>query len=95
MADERDVLVERVTALLDELMDLVRPRQCVDPECVTAHDDIPEGPWMISGWVMAIDVTAEGAENVETWTTCWASKGMPRTQGLGLAATLVDWKNGR
>lgn len=92
MADKQNVVVERVSALLEELMDLVKPYGgCEDPDC-TANHEAPEGPWMISGWVMAIDVTAEGSSDVETWTTCWASKGMPRTQGLGLAATLVDWK---
>lgn len=93
MPDERDPVVQRISALLEELMDLIKPRPCTDPGCMADHE-IPDGPWMVSGWVMAIDVTAEGEEDVETWTTCWASKGMPRTQGLGLAATLVDWKGG-
>lgn len=92
--DDRQEVVERVTALLDELMGLIRPKECDDPTCVAQHDDIPEGPWMISGWVMAVDVTAEGTDEVETWTTCWGSKGMPRTQALGLGSTLVNWKGG-
>lgn len=94
MEDARDQVVERVTALLDELMDLIKPQLCTDPSCTAEHEDIPNGPWMISGWAMAIDVTAEGSENVETWTTCWRSKGIPRTQALGLGATLVNWNGG-
>lgn len=95
MADERDEVVARVSALLDELMGLIKPRECNDPTCHADHEDnIPEGPWMVSGWVLSVDVTAEGATDVETWTTCWASKGLPRTQALGMAMTLVNWKGG-
>lgn len=92
MVDPRVVEIrERISGLIDELHDLIKPtNDCGDPECTAVHDDCPEGPWMMSGWVIAIDFTAEGEdEEVETWTKFEHSKGLPRTQALGLGTTIV------
>lgn len=86
-----DQVSERISALLEELIDLVKPEHCGDPEC--DHDHMPEGPWMITGWALAVDCAAEQPETgeVETWTGCFRSKNLPRTQCHGLGATIMHW----
>lgn len=93
MRDRKEV-EHRISALLDELMDLVKPEECDDPNCTVVHEPIPKGPWMLSGWTLAADVTAEGEEDVETWTCCFRGPTTLRTQALGMAVTLVKWHGG-
>lgn len=86
---------ERITALLDELTDLLKPTGCDNPHCDHEHDHpIPEGPWIIGGWVLAVDIAAEGQTEVETWTNYAASTGIPRSQALGLGHSIVRWCGG-
>lgn len=89
----------RVTALIEELMDLIKPNPngCGDPHCETQHDHIPEGPWMLNGWVMVVDLMAESKEvgdEVECWSTALCSKSLPWTQCVGMGHHLIKWAGG-
>lgn len=90
----RKILTEKLSALLEEYLDSIKPtKDCGNPECDVDHD-CPDGPWMISGWAMGVDLTAESEEEsideVETWTITLRSKGLPRTQCLGLGVTISN-----
>lgn len=89
----------RLSALLEELIDLLKPSAyCDDPDCSVDHEHVPDGPWMIDGWAIAIDLVAESKESeydiVETWTTYLRSKGLPQTQCIGLGHSLIKWAGG-
>lgn len=79
---------EKIASLLDELVSLIRPQGiCTNPDC---DCKAPDGPWMVHGWVLAVDTTAEGDDGeIETWTQIWRSKGIPRTQAVGLGHSIV------
>lgn len=97
MGEEKKIVSKRIGELLEEMIDLIKPDgTCGDPDCMQIHDTPPEGPWMITGWAMAVDLTAESIDNddVETWTLVFRSRGLPRTQCLGLGATIVDSAGG-
>jgi hypothetical protein len=86
-------VTRRITELLDELVDLIKPTGFCG-QCEEQHD-CPPGPWMITGWVMAIDIAAESVDDdqdaeVETWTTTYKSKNLPNTQAFGLATRIAS-----
>jgi hypothetical protein len=89
MEQSMSEVADRVSALLEELIDLLKPEPCDDPEC--DHAGIPEGPWMISGWALAVDLTAEGDDGeVDTDPMFFRSKNLPRTQCCGLGKLIMN-----
>ncbi len=50
---------------------------------------------MTSGWVLAIDIQAEGEDgDLETWTTMFHSKNMPTAHAIGLGVKIERWHGG-
>lgn len=97
--DDREsikVVSERVSELLEELMDLIRPQGvCGNPACEHDPHPAPDGPWMMSGWVMAVDISAEGDDDeLETWTMHFFSKNISTSQGLGLGMKIARMHGG-
>lgn len=90
------IVTNRISEVIEELMDLIRPQGvCGNPACENDPHECPEGPWMTSGWVLAIDIAAEGeGGEVETWTVPFASRGIPTSQTIGLGTKIVKWFGG-
>lgn len=91
-----EIVSNRISDLLEELMDLIRPQGvCGNPACQDDPHPCPEGPWMTSAWVMAIDISAEGEDgDIETWTMHFGSRNPSSTQSIGLGSKIVRWSGG-
>lgn len=90
---------DEISALLEGMIEKLIPSECDNPDCDHHHDQIPDGPWLISGWALAVDISAEGKgedkdDEVQTYTSIWRSSGLPRTQCLGLGQSIVSYAAG-
>lgn len=94
--ETHNIVGERVSELIEELMDLIRPQGiCGNPACENDPHPCPEGPWMTRGWVLSIDISAEGDnDELETWTTFFSAKNMPTAHIIGLGAKIQKWYGG-
>lgn len=94
--ESHDTVSKRVGELIEELMDLIRPQGiCGNPACENDPHDCPDGPWMTSGWVLALDIQAEGEDGeLETWTTMFHSRNMPTAHAIGLGMKIQRWHGG-
>lgn len=85
----RDKLHTMIQEMVDEFGPLVG--HVFEPDEFSPDGmEVPSGPYLLSGWVLATDWAALNEEG-GTWTRMHMSNNLCRTQSIGLADMLYDW----